>query len=959
MPVIAADDSPFQNQTVAFWPLNEGQGQHIRNQNADDFHGAVTKKGFTWKKSVASFPGDKVGGHIRIPDGGKLLAGPAFEISLDVRPTSANSVGPLLGTKSVSESRGGFNLHYWLKGKRLSFNFADGTQVYHFRFKCRLPVNQWSSLIVRYDGTDVVAFVNGKEIGRHSQPGQILKNNPRAPLLIGGYMSSTDCWKGQLRNIRLKHLATAKGSQVVRVKTSPKIDGIMNDAIWKKTGFHPSVSDPKTSYALCADDTHLYIAARCSITRTKRNKNTPLVISLDPEITGHRYFQIELTPGNKVSTALVGYYGRLVQDDFTISKLATATKVQATRWTAEIAIPFASLAVPEKNQPYWRLDLRQMKSVSNRKRQMRIISNLPAPRYSVKQKRRIGSLIYQWKLNDPAPLDLDLKFRPPHNTWFVANNLVVPNWFNIDLPAKSIRDFDAHLILDLPNGIELLHVGTLKADSSVKTKLRKSRFTWKKENKGRPIIHQGKPYTRYRIDVAEIHQRLHTIGPFYLRSSQPNETVQTLYYQTVYPNSKHPVEQLKLISKTFPTPGPPKKLLASLTWMSPEDYMNWPDGLNSYSQLGFNAFSIQKRDRNLLPQGAKTFLDRARQQGMKIVAVDSAFHSLLSQPDAHSILASGRTAHDVCPAYRGHAYQKELQSIALWSAELQADYLVLDVECFQKGSDYGISKSCSRCADYITKTKLSPRMSMISLGTAIQKDVHKSVKKVHQQRRITPPNIGFYHSKPGGFVYQNTLCFDKSYPQFVGHAEPVFYNTQKDSTGSEIRRMRRLIDHGDLIPWFTTGFHVAGGRPIEYPSEWVYDRVLEGYGNGIRGINWFTFKNFEAADFYYYAKAIESIKQVDNLIYDSQPLDNVAINKPYKVTAIKHLKTKSILLLISEYTKGASGKVVVTLPVSIAQGSQLYDLARHKKIKTISGRRMTFTFNPGVKGAHTSLFLIK
>ncbi|MFV1996294.1 MAG: hypothetical protein ACC661_12730, partial [Verrucomicrobiales bacterium] len=187
----------------------------------------------------------------------------------------------------------------------------------------------------------------------------------------------------------------------------------------------------------------------------------------------------------------------------------------------------------------------------------------------------------------------------------------------------------------------------------------------------------------------------------------------------------------------------------------------------------------------------------------------------------------------------------------------------------------------------------------------------------------------------------------------------VFYDAKKDTTGSEIRRLRGLMDHGDLIPWFTAGFFVPGSRPIEYPSAWVYDRVLEGYGNGIRGINWFAFANFEGADFYYYAKAMEAIVQVDALIYDSQPLGGIVASEPYRATAITDPETGEILLLVREYTKGAPGEVTVTFPSPLPERFHLYDLALHRKLKAVNGSSLTFPFKPGVEGAHTALYLIK
>ena len=44
------------------------------------------------------------------------------------------------------------------------------------------------------------------------------------------------------------------------------------------------------------------------------------------------------------------------------------------------------------------------------------------------------------------------------------------------------------------------------------------------------------------------------------------------------------------------------------------------------------------------------------------------------------------------------------------------------------------------------------------------------------------------------------------------------------------------------------------GTVVEFPSPWIYGRVLEVFGSGAREIAWFAFTNFEGSDFYYLAR---------------------------------------------------------------------------------------------------------
>ena len=163
-----------------------------------------------------------------------------------------------------------------------------------------------------------------------------------------------------------------------------------------------------------------------------------------------------------------------------------------------------------------------------------------------------------------------------------------------------------------------------------------------------------------------------------------------------------------------------------------------------------------------------------------------------------------------------------------------------------------------------------------------------------------------------------------------------------------------LNSAGSMLPWMTTGY-MGSGNVVEYPSEWVYDYVLEAYSSGCRGILWFAFAKFEAADYYYHAKAMESVVPVSDLIDAAELIDGIVCDTPgFSVTGLH--RGGELVLLVSNYDKPEPANVSVKLPAAVT--GSLVDLARYKRVASVGGRAVTIRFQPGVAGAHTALYYI-
>ncbi|MHB9035709.1 MAG: carbohydrate-binding family 9-like protein [Armatimonadota bacterium] len=155
-----------------------------------------------------------------------------------------------------------------------------------------------------------------------------------------------------------------------KVPTSPVIDGKLDDAVWSSVegvvlvrteAGEPAVKS--TVVRMCWDDDNLYIAFECADTDiwgTLTQRDDPIYdedvveVFLSPDCDLEHYFEFELSPLNVIFDAGITNFGDSISadTDWDCNELQTAVLVDGTLndpsdldkgWTAEIAIPFASL----------------------------------------------------------------------------------------------------------------------------------------------------------------------------------------------------------------------------------------------------------------------------------------------------------------------------------------------------------------------------------------------------------------------------------------------------------------------------------------------------------------------------------------------------------------------------------------------------------------------------------------
>ena len=560
-----------------------------------------------------------------------------------------------------------------------------------------------------------------------------------------------------------------------------------------------------------------------------------------------------------------------------------------------------------------------------------------------------------------------------HPTLMVANNsnMVVPNWFKTTAAGKDRIATETRYIFDVPQGLTLRHVGSQPNGSTIGV----SPGPYKKVEI--PSTHSS--YTRYEVQALQVHKEDRLVGPLYFTSSLPAEAEAAILYWTELHGDKGPVSTpprtVIIKTKTFPELSMPKLLYSSLQWIQLKDQMSWPDYLETASRLGFNTISSHRNFDNPCPKNFEipstscvpNFFDLGKTQewlaladtlGYRRIQVDSGMAGLQFAQESWA----DPQQKSPSPCYDKHPYQEEIKKIAAHAKQFKPHLLMLDIELYETGANLAQKGKDRHCPDRMTQKKLAER------GTKLGQKIREEIGEAGLS--FVPP-IGYYNVAPDipndtdkDDVY-HIFDFEQMYkPDGSGNlqfGQPVFYGLNPRYIGEKFRVMQP--HKFPLNPFITPGYQELESTDIE--PVLMYDLVLELFGSGAKGISWFEFSQSSGADFYYYAKALQSILPVEEIIWNGQPVWVNFVqseNDAVRASALQH--NNEFLLLLSSYGKGSKGSgppqykgnVTIAFNDRVLSGTP-FDLERRTVGQPVKNKRgLTLYFAPKLGGVHTALY---
>jgi hypothetical protein len=503
---------------------------------------------------------------------------------------------------------------------------------------------------------------------------------------------------------------------------------------------------------------------------------------------------------------------------------------------------------------------------------------------------------------------------PRHETLTVTTNIVTPNWLTIlDNSNLDAAKEKLGFRLELPRGLKVLPASQPEFKEIPATRAGINAYEFSYDGKSR----EG------------------AIGPLWIEKEASAQIPQnaTARFTGILPNGDSHIIEAPLNLAAIPEVPPSQNLDISLAWLSDKDQREWPNFLRDFRKMGFGYVSTFPRyfgkdksgNWNEYSQQALDFLQQARQAGYKIVYDESPFHVMwntvqselkrnkIDEAEAEQMFTQvgGKRGDKMNILYRGKYYQDEIKRVAELAALVQPDHVYLDIEWWTAHA--AESKKDPRVME---KWKASGKEwddFVTDMGTEVLRDLVSAMRAAVPQKKMV---IGLYNSDPKNKIYNSIFQFDKIYPGIIDLAQPSLYvQGRATHVADRIRFDYNAMQTRDIIPWLSAGTYG------EFAPKMMEPMVLESILNGARGVTYYWFGDFDPMDFYYHAKALQTLAPHEKLLREGKPLAYKGDNSSLHVTAFA--SKNEALILVGNYDGSPNAKIRLPLPFASAKKAVL------------------------------------
>ncbi len=448
-----------------------------------------------------------------------------------------------------------------------------------------------------------------------------------------------------------------------------------------------------------------------------------------------------------------------------------------------------------------------------------------------------------------------MHFHKPY-LWFTTN-INSPNPIGLTMPAGA----EAKLVtvaLDLPRGTSLV-AGKVGGAEMVEAGIA-----------GEEI--EGGDFTRYEFP-AEAVSSTKTWGRIFIAGDWPDGQEGVLRYRLTRADGTEGVlTEVPLMAVEVPETERPEQLCVGLSWYGLGSLKSWPDGLDAYKQRGLN--TVTSFVHWMSDQEDIDFWEQCRDEGFKLLNIDSTFHRVEKADEIHCQFEDGTTGSRLCPSYRGANYEAEIQRVAEENARALPDYFFADVELWGWRGPSDAAK-CTRCqADFKASGLATMEEWQKAKGVEMWGDVVAATRAAVAEEGGEPVEIGVYDWRAGE-AYQFTWDFDAMYPDLLQSSQVSTYTPlypyHLGLIGDRVREDRENLPKSDVLPWLTPG---DSGT---FSGETLRCALLECFANGARGINYWSGRVWDSEMLVGYSDAIRAAGKVENLIVQGELIEGAEV----------------------------------------------------------------------------------
>ena len=500
-----------------------------------------------------------------------------------------------------------------------------------------------------------------------------------------------------------------------------------------------------------------------------------------------------------------------------------------------------------------------------------------------------------------------LAFAPYKPMLAISTNIHTPNYFQLtDARGPDDRKARIKFVIELPDGVDILTEST-KADFAHEL-----------------VAIDGRKCQRYTITNPP--RRDERVGPFYLRVDKRTADGQqkAVFYASSEGYEPNRIE-VPIRPVEIPRVGKLDEVHVSLAWMGTGYALNWPNFLDDWEHLGFNAVATFPRYwKGTVSPDVAQLLAEARRRGMKVIYNESPFHVMQNGNRSAAEIYSqigGKPSKKLCPSYRGPLYQQEIQRVGDLYELVQPDYVFYDIECWYGGAKE--APKCTRCQARLAESGKELDELLTDFGTEMIRDMGTAIRTRAERLGLARPHIATYNNHAARPVYHLVFDFHKLYPDHLDSAQPSLYvKGNAVLVHNTIRGNYRALGRRNIIPWLSTGTY---GEHEPYKVEAM---ILESLLNGACGITYYCFRDFDTPmDFYYHAKALAHIAPFQGLLKNGKPVELEADNDTLFISGYRH--AGAMLVLVGNYQNSPRTTTTVQLPFDTV--TAVHDVRRNEQ----------------------------
>ena len=515
-----------------------------------------------------------------------------------------------------------------------------------------------------------------------------------------------------------------------------------------------------------------------------------------------------------------------------------------------------------------------------------------------------------------SPKDLfhkELQIRPRMDTFYVADNLDIPNFF-IHIDQNPVKKGKISYSVDLPSAI------TYTNDS--RSYPQPVRLYVKSAKKGTRTVHRFRTGYDYNKFISMI--KAFKLGPFFFKAPKGYKIPKGEDYAlftTYIDGKKHSATKLPLKVITIPEVKQPAKLFNGSIGARTDYALGWPNAVQTLKKMGMGNVYILMPN-SLRIKDTRKLYDQIKQAGLRVrhftvptLYIHGTYKKAEERKEYHCTTMTP-DQYGFCPSYRGKYFKEILAKITESVRAFPPDYITFEDECWQP-KEMNQALDCKRCEAYRKQKGMTPKRFIQWVQADFLSHYKQAVidglkgtgkKYAPSGHYVFNPFAPGYSCRLGPVPHLGGWDL---FPKYTDELHMSYYGRSPQEMQEMMRKpFKTLKNTRALVPFITGGSGSYTEAAMYHIPEQI---ILEAAMNGASGFELYTYHSLESPlDYFYIARAMTQLLPYEKILMDGALTDVKASSRKLLYTGRR--LGNEMLILAGNYGKFTGETTTIELP---------------------------------------------